>query len=221
MTMNDIQTPDEIETLLPWHAAGTLKRADAQKVEAALARDPELARRFDLVREELGDTILLNETLGAPSARARDKLFAAIEAEAPVARARSLGIGAMFTQFFASLQPRTLAFAGTAAALLILVQAAVITGGVLQQRDAGTQLASSRLTVPGSGPTVLVRFAPQARAEDILRFLETYKATLVEGPRAGMFKLRVAGADDTQALATVASRMQNDKTVVTFAAVSE
>ncbi|MDT9136264.1 hypothetical protein RSW15_24330, partial [Escherichia coli] len=60
----------EIEDLLPWHAAGTLSAREAQSVEAALARDPELKRRYELVREELAQTIHLNETLGAPSARA-------------------------------------------------------------------------------------------------------------------------------------------------------
>jgi anti-sigma-K factor RskA len=71
----------EIEALLPWYAAGTLSRRDADRVEQALASDRELARRYDLVREELAETIHLNETLGAPSARAMEKLFAAIDAE--------------------------------------------------------------------------------------------------------------------------------------------
>ena len=71
----------EIEALLPWHAAGTLSRRDADRVEQALADDPELARRYDLVRQELAETIHLNETLGAPSERAMETLFAAIEAE--------------------------------------------------------------------------------------------------------------------------------------------
>ena len=65
---------EEIETLLPWHAAGTLNRRDAERVERALATDQELARRFTLVREELAETIHLNESLGAPSARAMEKL---------------------------------------------------------------------------------------------------------------------------------------------------
>ena len=60
----------EIEALLPWHAAGTLSRRDADRVEQALASDRELARRYDLVREELAETIHLNETLGAPPASA-------------------------------------------------------------------------------------------------------------------------------------------------------
>src|SRR5208337_2326418 len=38
---------NEIEDLLPWHAAGTLSAREAQSVEAALARDPELARRYE------------------------------------------------------------------------------------------------------------------------------------------------------------------------------
>jgi hypothetical protein len=71
----------EIESLLPWHAAGTLDRCDAECVERALAEDSELARRYELVREELAETIRVNEMLGAPSARAMEKLFAAIDAE--------------------------------------------------------------------------------------------------------------------------------------------
>jgi hypothetical protein len=58
--------------MLPWHAAGTLDRCDAECVERALAEDSELARRYELVREELAETIRVNEMLGAPSARAME-----------------------------------------------------------------------------------------------------------------------------------------------------
>jgi hypothetical protein len=91
----------EIERLLPWHAARTLSRRDADLVERALAADPELAQRYDLVRRELEETIHLNETLGAPSARAMQKLFAAIEAEEARAPRRP-GI----SRTSARLQPR-------------------------------------------------------------------------------------------------------------------
>src|SRR5262249_26823636 len=76
----------EIERLLPWHAAGTLSRREADLVERALAGDTELAQRYDLVRQEFAETIDLNETLGAPSERAMEKLFAAIEARRRVRR---------------------------------------------------------------------------------------------------------------------------------------
>jgi len=71
----------KIEKLLPWHATGTLNRRDADRVEQALAGDRELARHYELVRQELAETTRLNETLGAPSARAMEKLFAAISAK--------------------------------------------------------------------------------------------------------------------------------------------
>ena len=90
----------EIEELLPWYATGTLSGRDAERVEQALAGDRELAQRYDLVRRELAETTRLNEALGAPSARAMDKLFAAISAEEaraprrrrrPISRTRFLG----------------------------------------------------------------------------------------------------------------------------------
>lgn len=71
----------EIESLLPWHAAGTLDRCDIERVERVLAEDGELAQRYERIREELAETFRLNEMLGAPSGRAMEKLFAAIGAE--------------------------------------------------------------------------------------------------------------------------------------------
>ena len=55
MTMEKAHEREEIESLLPWHAAGTLNRRDAQRVEQALAQDAGLARQYEAVREELGE----------------------------------------------------------------------------------------------------------------------------------------------------------------------
>src|SRR5919201_3793361 len=103
---------EDIEALLPWHAAGTLSRRDSERVEQALAQDAELARRFELVREEMAETIHLNETLGAPSARAAQKLFAAIDAEEARSprRQRSLDLGSRISEFLSNFTPRTLAW---------------------------------------------------------------------------------------------------------------
>ena len=116
MTNNDAPEREEIEALLPWHAAGTLDRGDAERVERAIAADRELSRRYDLVREELSETIHLNESLGAPSSRALEKLFLKIDAE-PVRRqasvnAVSAGIVSRFADFVASLSPRLTEFYG-------------------------------------------------------------------------------------------------------------
>ena len=64
--INEEPEPQELEPLLPWYATGTLSRRDANRVEQALASDRELARRYDLVREELVETIHLNEQLSPP-----------------------------------------------------------------------------------------------------------------------------------------------------------
>ena len=71
----------DIEMLLPWHALGKLSRREANLVERALAADGGLARQYELVCLELAEIVQLNETLGTPSPRATEKLFAAIAAE--------------------------------------------------------------------------------------------------------------------------------------------
>src|SRR4029453_17850915 len=74
MSKKLLEEPGEIEMLLPWHAAGTLNARDARRVDEALARDPELAKQYAVIREEYAETIHLNESLGAPSMRAMQKL---------------------------------------------------------------------------------------------------------------------------------------------------
>jgi hypothetical protein len=214
---------DNVEDLLPWHAAGTLGRRDQQRVEDALARDPELARRYELVREELADTILLNETLGAPSARAMEKLFARIDAEPARKPVASLNLGARAAEFFASLSPRTLAWSASAAVLAIVLQAGLIATIVIKEKPAaGYQTASAPSTDPGVGAFTLIRFAPQASSDDINKFLETNKFSIVSGPiPGGLYRVRVASTklpkDD---LTGLVKKLQGDK-VVGFIATTE
>ena len=186
----------DIEDLLPWHAAGTLSPRDAHRVETALAADPELARRYELVREELAQTIHLNESLGAPSARAVEALFAKIDAEPARAPAFSANLGARIRDFFAALSPRTVAWSAAAAALAIVLQAGVI-GVVLvnENNGRGYETASAPSTISGDVTYALVRFQPQVSAADITRFLDANKFNIAEGPLAGgLFRVRIAPA---------------------------
>jgi hypothetical protein len=191
MNQNETYERSEIEDLLPWHATGTLSRREAEKVEAALSRDPELARRLELVREELAATIHLNETLGAPSPRAAERLFAAIDAEArPV---RSLGLSARITEFFASLTPRQLAFSAAAGALAIMLQAGLIGAIMIGQQTQGTYQTASADKPAGAGSYAFVRFAPDASAQDIASVLDANKVSIVDGPRpGGIYRVRIA-----------------------------
>jgi hypothetical protein len=222
ITLNK-EAHSDIEELLPWHAAGTLSRRDAQRVEEALAGDAELARRYALVCDEFGETIHLNETLGAPSAHAMEKLFAKIDAEPARKRAMSLNIGARVAEFFASLSPRTLAWSASAAALAILLQAGLIASVVIKDKStAGYETASAPSTDPGVGAFTLIRFAPQASSDDITKFLATNKLQVAAGPIAGgLYKVRVAVTGLPKAeLATIVKKLQEDK-VVGFIATTE
>jgi hypothetical protein len=214
----------EIEDLLPWHAAGTLSPRDAQRVEEALASDPELARRYDLVRDELGETVLLNESLGAPSARAAERLFAAIDAERPARRAGA-GAGALgrIAGFLDRLSPRALAWSATAAVLAIILQAGLIASVLVGERgERGFRSASYQQT-QSEGTQALVRFVPEASAADITRFLEANKLTVVSGPSAGgLYRVRIAStrlpkADVQERL----RRLQADGKVIGFIAAAE
>jgi hypothetical protein len=208
----------EIEELLPWHAAGTLNRRDAQRVEDALARDPVLARRYELVREEMLETIGVNETLGAPSARAMDALFKKIDAEPARRPARSFNLAGRFSEFLASLAPRTLAFSAAAAVLALVLQAGVITGVLLNENTPGGYQTAS---APASGSFAMIRFAPQATAADITRFLDANKLSIAGGPApGGLYRVRVAATALPKAeLSQVLKQLQQDKAVEFIAAV--
>jgi hypothetical protein len=223
MNMLNEQNASDIELMLPWHAAGTLSNRDTQRVEAALASDPELARRYESVRDELGQTIHLNESLGAPSARAMAALFAKIDAEPVRKPAVSFNLGASVREYFSSLSPRTLAWSATAAAVAIMLQAAVIGGIVIKDHGTGNsfETASVPTTVSGEGSYVLVRFQPQVSAADVTRFLEANKLNLAGGPApGGLYRVQVATkALPKDELDRILKSLQQDK-VIGFVAVT-
>lgn len=216
------QEPSEIEMLLPWHATGTLNKRDARRVEEALARDPELAKQYAVIREEYAETIDLNESLGAPSARAMQKLFAAIDGEPVRKPSASFNISSGISGFFARLSPRTLAWSASLGALLLLLQAGVIAAVLMKNQNAAFQTASLSmnepltrdLSVTTPPPRALVRFAPDARIADITALLDTYQASIVDGAKAGMFRLQFNNrALSKDEFAALLRKLQGEKIV--------
>ena len=215
------QEPSEIEMLLPWHAAGTLNARDARRIDEALARDPELAKQYAAIREEYAETIHLNESLGAPSARAMQKLFAAIDGEPARKPSASLNISARVAEFFASLSPRTLAWSASLGALALLLEAGVIGAVLMKNQTAPYQTASlstsepvTRALGPEAPPRALVRFAPDARVADITALLDNYQASIVDGAKGGMFRLQFGNrAMAKDEIASLMSKLQNEKIV--------
>ena len=222
------QEPSEIEMLLPWHAAGTLDARDARRVDEALARDPELARHYAVIREEYAETIHLNESLGAPSARAMQKLFAAIDEEPARNPPASLNLSARLSEFFARLSPRTLAWSAGLGALVLLVQAGLIGVVLLKNQTASFQTASintnepvTRSLRPEAPPRALVRFAPDARVADIAALLDSYQASIVGGANGGMFSLQFGNKAMTKdEVASLMSKLQREK-IISLAAAAQ
>jgi anti-sigma factor RsiW len=209
--------PGDIEALLPWHAAGTLNARETRRVDEALGSDPELARQYASIREEYAETILLNESLGAPSSRAMTKLFAAIDAE-PARKPRiSLNLSAGIAAFFARLSSRTLATVAAVGAMALLLQTGVI-GAVLMRQQQTAQFQTAAQSGHAGGlqvapaPVALVRFAPDARVAEVTGFLNTYHASIVDGAGNGMFRLQFADTSP-QDLTGLLTRLQNEKII--------
>ena len=206
--------PSEIEMLLPFHAAGTLSARDVRRVEDALASDPELARQYAVIGEEYAEAISLNESLGAPSVRAMQKLFAAIDAEPVRKPSLSVSLSARMSEFFAKLSPRTLAWSAGVGAVALLLQAGVIGAVLMKNQTASFETASLSMNEPSSGPITrdlgssvappraLVRFAPEARISDITSLLDKYQASIVGNANGDMFRLqfKAMGRDEAAGL---------------------
>jgi hypothetical protein len=216
------QEPGDIEALLPWHAAGTLSARDTRRVEDALLRDPSLAEQYAAIREEYAETIVLNESLGAPSSRAMQKLFAAIDAEPARKPSGSLKFSTRMVEFFASLSPRTLAYSAALGALALLLQAGVI-GAILATQQAGTfqtaSLSGPKDTIvrslgQESPPRAFVRFVPDARVSDITAFLDANQAVIIDSTAGGLFRLQFGDKPmSRQEIAGLMTRLQNEKII--------
>jgi len=214
------QEPSQIEMLLPWYAAGTLNARDARRVEEALDHDPEFARQYAFVREEYAETIGLNETLGAPSVRAMQKLFAAIDAEPARQPSAFSRFSRRIPGFFAGLSPRTLAWSASLAALVVVLQAGVI-GAVLVKQPLTYKTASLSMNEPLTRtlagdvgpPRALVRFAPDAKISDITALLYNYKASIVDA-KDGMFRLQFGDKTMTkEEVASLFGKLRGEKIV--------
>jgi hypothetical protein len=192
----------EIEELLPWYAAGTLDAADAKRVEEALAREPKLRISLDLAREDRDETILLNQSLGAPSAKAWARVLAATAAEPrrPTLAARLAALpGRLGAWAGVGERPARLAWAGAAAAVVIVLQGAAIVSLLPKAQGPAYQTASQQ-SAAVEGAIAIVAFAPDATLRQISELLAKHKASIVDGPRSsGLFKLRVGDKTMTKA----------------------
>jgi hypothetical protein len=222
MFKNKAAEREEIEALLPWHAAGTLSRREADMVERALATDAGLAAQYETIREDLAETIVANESLGAPSARAMQRLMADIEADVSTARRvrSSFNLGEWLSERLSSFSPRKLAWAGTAAALAIVLQAGLLAGMFVSEKQGGAifQVANAPVEQAVRPTYALISFAPTATLADVTKLLEAHKIAVIEGPAGGVYTVRLAMTGmPKEELARTVKKLQ-DESVVRFIA---
>jgi hypothetical protein len=110
----------------------------------------------------------------------------------------------------ANFGPRTLACLIAAAVIGIVVQSSVRRE--LVTKESGSYQTAS---IPTGVTIVAMRFAPQASAADITKFLDAYNASLIGGSRpAGFYRLRIGEvALPPEELAELVGRMGREKVV--------
>jgi hypothetical protein len=102
-----------------------------------------------------------------------------------------------------------LALGGAVAALVIIVQAAVITSMISgDPAGEGPQLASGEDRVTEGGTFALIRFSEDASAAAITELLRESRITIVDGPKPGG-AFRVKLSDETLAEARQSALIEN------------
>ncbi len=202
---------DEIEALLPWYVTGRLDAATRARVDRYMREHPETEAHLALAREESDATITANEAIKAPGRDALDRLRASVAA---TPRRRPLGatLGHLverFAEWVAGLAPPQLALAAAVAALLVMLQAAAIGALILERAGAPTYQTA------GGGPTteksfeLLVGFSDTATMGDIAALLKRLDAVVIDGPKAGLYRLRLPDTGEEAREAAIAALHQS------------
>jgi hypothetical protein len=208
---DELSERDEIEALLPWYVSGKLDAPSRARVERYVKTHPEAKAHLALAREESDATITANEAIPGPGPQALDRLRASIGA---TPRRQPLGavLGQManrFTDWIAGLAPPQLAFAAAVAALLVMLQAAAIGALVLERAGGPTYQTAGGEQAAGEGIELLVGFADTATMGDIAALLKRLDAVVVDGPRAGLYRLRLPDAGDEGRKAAIEALQQS------------
>jgi hypothetical protein len=188
---------DEIEALLPWYVTGKLDVKSRARVERYLKAHPEVGAHLALAREESDATVVSNEAIPAPGPQALDRLRASIAHP----RRKSLGaileqLSERFADWLAELAPPKLALAAAVAALIVMLQAAAIGTLVLDRAGTPTYHTAGGEQPVSEGPELLIGFSEQATIGEITALLKQIGAVMVDGPKAGLYRVRLTDKGD-------------------------
>lgn len=209
---------EELELLLPWYCNGTLDAHDRARIEAALESDSDLAASLALIREDRECALELMQAVEAPKS-IKARFMAQLDGEIDRAKAPAYSLGTeagLFARFGVWLNetlfgfaPQRLGMIAAAAALIIAIQAGVITSlsgsGKVDTPGFETASGDAGASTEG-GQAFLIQFAEGADLSALGGFLGAENAKLVDGPlQGGFFKVRFDPED---------VRSQNDLTTL-------
>lgn len=219
----NLSEADEIAALLPWYVTGKISAADKARVDAYASAHPDILAHIVLARDEADSVFTENASIPMPRG-GLERLQKSLAAS-PSARLHGVKASIIdrFGNWLSSLAPRQLAYAGTAAALAIAVQAASI-GSILSNQPpaVGYQTASGPQAALGKGTFALIAFQQAAPQGTLTAFLASNGFVIVDGPKpGGMYRVRISEMALSQAeLDTALGKLKARADLVSFASAS-
>ena len=211
---------EEVEKLLPFYVTGRIDHADAEEIGDYLERHPDVAKQLDLARAERDSAVVANAVYADRPVHSFDRVAAMIGKEAArPARAASRGANWIdrIKRLFAMPSSPALGLLGTAAAIVIVLQAATI-GSLVVAHYRGIFNVAGNNGVVDAGTTVVVRFADDATTAAIADALSGLDVKIIDGPSGGrLFTVRLGpknmGAGERERL-IAALKARSDVVVV-------
>jgi anti-sigma-K factor RskA len=188
---------DEIEALLAWYVSGRLDTKSRVRVERYMEAHPEMRAHLNLAREELEATVAGNEAIASPGPAALARLRASMAMTAPRRQSPSLfaQLSERLADWIGGFAPPQLGLAAAVAALVLVLQAAAI-GTLVMERVATPTYQTASGETAGEGIELLVGFSEEASMGEISTLLKEVGAVVVDGPRAGLYRLRFPGTGE-------------------------
>lgn len=185
---NGDRREDDDTDLLPWLVTDRLDDSERDRLLARVRSDDEFAKEAAGAEAEAFATVSDNEAMGAPSPAVFDRLMADIAREkqpqAGFSLARPGGLLRGWGELFR--EPAFVRMAGAAAAIVLLVQAAVIAMLLSQDAPPGSRTYETASGEQAVAETHLVKFSETATFAEISAILKQAD-TRIEGPLPGGF----------------------------------
>jgi len=176
---------EEIEMLLPWYVTGRLDAADRDRVEAYLAREPDMRRQLAPIVDEQQAAVAGNEAI-RPRLASAEALLAQTATPPGAAQSWFSGVVEAIKELFEAPTPGAVRWAAAAAAVVIGLQL-VAVGTLLTRDGAGYQTASRPDVETHVAAEATIAFADTASVADIARLLAEHRLRIVDGPLPGGF----------------------------------